>query len=58
MCVLGRHGGEGGGGWDKIMYNIILYDIMQIVLLLFSVGEGCFLYSMHPEEYPPQKTCE
>ena len=31
---------------------------MQIVLLLFSMGEGWVALSMHPEEYPPRKDYE
>jgi len=26
---------------------------LQSIVLLFSVEEGCFALSMHPEEYPP-----
>jgi len=40
----------GGGGLDEITGTTISYDI---VLLLFSVGEGCFALSIHPKEYPP-----
>jgi len=38
---------------DKLTCTVVLYDIM---LLLFSMGEGCFLLSMHPEEYLHKKT--
>jgi len=30
----------------------------KVGLLLFSMGEGCFALSMHPEEPTPRKHCE
>lgn len=41
---------------------VILYDVMKVVLLLFSAvqfrGEGCFALSTHLEGYLPRKYCE
>ena len=28
----------------------------KVGLMLFTMGEGCFVFSMHPEEYPPWKS--
>jgi len=40
------------------MCTIILYDIMKSHSTAFSVGEGWFALSMHPEESPPRKDYE
>ena len=42
-----------GVGQDHVYHH--LYDVMQSCSKAFSVGEDCFVLSMHPEEYPPQK---
>jgi len=31
------------------------FDKLQDILLLFSMGKGCFVFWMYPEQYPPQK---
>ena len=49
---------EEGGGEDKITCTSKCMVQRKVLLLLLSMGEGCFVLSMHLEKYPPQNGCD